>query len=66
MIFVPGGLGIRELALTGLLIANFSPGNEAATLVSISSRLFYSLGELIWLGIGLLLKVASRKPSEGK
>ena len=59
VIFVPGGLGVREAALTGLLLMNFSASYETASLVSITSRLLYSGGELIWLMIGFMLRGSS-------
>ncbi len=64
VIFVPGGLGIRELALTGLIMTNFSANYQTATLVAIGSRLVYSAGEIIWLGIGLLQKAGGKGKQE--
>jgi hypothetical protein len=61
VIFVPAGLGIRELALTGLIMTNFSADYQTATLAAIGSRFIFSTGELIWLGIGLLLKADKPK-----
>jgi len=63
-IFVPGGLGVRELALSGLLRGNFQASSEAATLVAIASRLFYSAGEALWLGVGLWLKAAATRTTQ--
>jgi hypothetical protein len=60
VIFVPGGLGIRELALTGLLISNFSINHQTSALLAIASRLFYSAGEIIWLAMGLVLRAVKK------
>lgn len=55
ILFVPGGIGIREFVLTGILISGFAIGYDQAVLVSVLSRIFYSLGEATWILVGWLL-----------
>ena len=46
-IFLPGGLGIKELTMAALLSAVVPM--PIAILVSVVARLWFSLNELIWL-----------------
>ena len=52
LIFIPGGLGVRESALYVLLLP-FLPA-PVSLLISVSSRLWIILGELLSLGIILI------------
>ncbi len=54
MVFLPVGLGLRELALGGLLAVFLPPGISA--LIAILSRVFMTLCELIMAGIAFLVK----------
>lgn len=65
IVFVPGGLGVRELVLTGLLISNFQANFQAASMIAVGSRFVYSIAELFWLGIGLL-QTAIQPKKKGK
>ncbi|MBI3967944.1 MAG: flippase-like domain-containing protein [Chloroflexi bacterium] len=66
--FVPGGLGITELALTALLTATLpGPTAVAAALVM---RAFTTAGDLLWTGVAILAggrlgSVGSRPGSPG-
>lgn len=57
-IFVPGGMGVREGVLAGLLVLD---GLDVgwATRLAVTSRLWFLAGELAWFGIGHL---AGRTP----
>ncbi len=50
----PGGLGIREGALTGFLILAGLPANESTT-IAITSRLWFLIGEFFIFMIGWIL-----------
>ena len=60
ILFVPGGMGIREWILAGLLgiTWGFSTGEAAAA--SVIVRLVVSTGEIIWIMIGILLRTSNR------
>lgn len=53
ILLVPGGLGVRELALSGLLVSLFGLTPAAGALAAILTRLIYSLAEAGWILYGL-------------
>ncbi|MGA2819789.1 MAG: lysylphosphatidylglycerol synthase domain-containing protein [Anaerolineales bacterium] len=53
---VPGGLGVRELAITLLLEGNRLLATPNPALVSVLFRVVWSFAELIWLGVGTLVR----------
>jgi glycosyltransferase 2 family protein len=64
VIFFPGGLGVREGLLFGfLLLCGFSIG--VATTISITSRLWFLLGEVFIFGYALSLEKIVTKGEKG-
>ena len=55
VVFVPAGLGIREVTLSSLLVANIGLLSYQGSAVAIASRLTISIAELVWLLFGLIL-----------
>jgi hypothetical protein len=53
IIFFPGGIGPREVALIAVL-APVLP-SASALVVALASRVVMTLGDLVWAGIGLVL-----------
>ena len=50
LVFIfPSGLGLREVTLSGLLVANFGMTYENASTVSVLFRLWVTLAELLWI-----------------
>jgi glycosyltransferase 2 family protein len=58
IIFVPGGIGARELALIAVL-APVMP-SASALVVALASRVVMTAGDLLWAGIGLAVGRAGR------
>jgi hypothetical protein len=56
IIFVPSGLGLRELTLSYLLATQMGIGMERATFISVLMRLLMAGTELLFVGIGFLSK----------
>lgn len=56
-IFVPAGIGIRELSLSAFLSAHSGLLPWQADLVAVTSRFEIVLAELVWLAVGLGLNV---------
>ncbi len=48
ILFIPGGLGVRELILTVLLGQFFNITEDQCLLVAIGLRILYSLAEMVW------------------
>lgn len=61
IVFVPAGLGIRESALS-LLLSGFMPIGEALSLALIA-RLWWMLGEAVWILTGVLWAAGSGEVS---
>ena len=59
VVFIPGGLGVRESILVILLIQSGIP-SQLATTISVSSRLWALLGEAFIFLIGLILKIYNK------
>jgi len=55
--FIPGGLGVRELILSILLAKIFNLSIETSSAVSIILRIISYIGEMLWIGWGLLFTV---------
>ena len=53
IIFVPGGIGAREVALVAVLAPVMS--SASALVVALVSRVVMTIGDLVWAGIGLAL-----------
>ncbi len=67
IVFVPGGIGVRESALY-VMLNTLLPGS-ASLIVAIGSRLWVMLGEVISLGMALIWKgknVSLRQEYENK
>ncbi len=61
ILFVPGGIGVREVILSSLIFSNFSIPLLQASLVSLLSRGIYFLAEITWIAIGLLLDFIAKR-----
>lgn len=62
ILFVPSGLGIRELVLTSLITASLQGTSQMANSAAVIMRLLIILfAEISWIGLGLWIK--ARKPS---
>ena len=53
IIFFPGGIGPREIALVAVLAPVMS--SASALVVALASRVVMTIGDLFWAGIGLLI-----------
>jgi len=63
IIFVPGGIGAREVALIAVL-APVMP-SASALVVALASRVVMTVGDLVWAGVGLAIgraRTAARAP----
>ena len=56
VIFVPAGLGVREVIVTGLINMVFGVNWEISALIATFFRLNYMIAEMIWLLWGVLSK----------
>lgn len=56
VVFVPGGLGIRELVLTNMLTINLGLPIELSGVISIISRFWLLAGEIFWVISGFFIK----------
>lgn len=56
-VFVPAGLGVREVTLSSLLTAQLGLVAGVATTVSLIMRAFIILAEVAYIGLGLLVRV---------
>lgn len=63
IIFVPAGIGVRELVLQKLLVNLFEVTSEQALAISVVSRLVILSAEGLWLIIGIFIKNRSLPPS---
>ena len=59
VVFIPGGLGVRESILVILLMQSGIP-SQLATTISVSSRLWALLGEAFIFLVGLILKIYNK------
>lgn len=55
ILIVPSGLGVREFALSSLLIFQYKLPPETASAIAVNSRLSIYLAEIAWLILSLLL-----------
>jgi len=62
IVFFPGGIGPREIALIAVLAPVMS--SASALVVALASRVVMTIGDLFWAGIGLAVGRArgSRRP----
>ena len=63
IIFFPGGIGPREVALIAVL-APVMP-SASALVVALASRVVLTVGDLVWAGAGLAIGRASRPAGRG-
>ncbi|MFC2023751.1 lysylphosphatidylglycerol synthase domain-containing protein [Chloroflexota bacterium] len=63
VVFVPTGLGIRELALSALLVSQSGLSARQADMVAVVSRFVLTLAELGWLLVGLVMSARRRSGS---
>lgn len=63
VLFIPGGMGIRELSLSFFLMHLVNVPAGSSTWIAVLSRLLYSLAELTWIFLSLLLKSSPRSAS---
>ncbi len=54
VVFVPTGMGVREIALAGLLASQLNAGAGVANIVAVTSRLTILMVELAFVAIGSL------------
>jgi uncharacterized membrane protein YbhN (UPF0104 family) len=59
IIFVPGGIGAREVALIAVLAPVMS--SASALVVALASRVVMTIGDLVWAGAGLVIGRAQRR-----
>jgi len=64
ILFVPGGLGVRELTLTGLLTLAILLPWEQSMLAATSLRVLYSLAESAWLLWAGGMRFLGKKPQK--
>lgn len=53
LVFVPAGLGVREIALSGLLGSAVGLSPATGTAIAVMSRLLILLSELGWVMVGV-------------
>ena len=53
IIFIPGGIGAREIALIAVLAPVMS--SASALVVALASRVVMTVGDLVWAGVGLAI-----------
>ncbi len=56
VLFVPAGMGVREVLLRLLLVQTLGISSEQALLIAMTARFFSLLSEGIWLAIGLFIR----------
>jgi uncharacterized membrane protein YbhN (UPF0104 family) len=61
IIFFPGGIGPREIALIAVLAPVMPAGS--ALVVALASRVVTTAGDLIWAAVGLALARRARRPA---
>ena len=61
IIFFPGGIGPREVALIAVLAPVMPSGS--ALVVALASRVVMTVGDLVWAGIGLALGKRAIRPA---
>jgi uncharacterized membrane protein YbhN (UPF0104 family) len=64
IIFFPGGIGPREIALIAVLAPVMS--SASALVVAIASRVVMSVGDLLWAGVGLAIGRAQSRPAKAR
>jgi uncharacterized membrane protein YbhN (UPF0104 family) len=64
IIFVPGGIGARELALIAVLAPVMS--SASALVVALASRVVMTVGDLVWAGVGLAIGRAQNRSGKAR
>jgi hypothetical protein len=67
-VFVPAGLGVRELTLAGLLVSNLGLLAGPANAVALIARAFILLAEAVFVIMGMVAnpKERSQPPSDSE
>jgi uncharacterized membrane protein YbhN (UPF0104 family) len=55
ILFIPAGMGVRELALTTLLVNNAGLATAPANAIAVLARIVTLIAELTWLLVALVL-----------
>lgn len=61
ILFVPGGIGIRELILSSLIFSNLQIPFSQAVMIALFSRGLYFLAEIFWIALGLIIDMAVKR-----
>jgi uncharacterized membrane protein YbhN (UPF0104 family) len=64
IIFVPGGIGAREIALIAVLAPVMS--SASALVVALASRVVTTVGDLVWAGVGLAIGRAQSRATKAQ
>jgi uncharacterized membrane protein YbhN (UPF0104 family) len=62
IIFIPGGIGAREIALIAVLAPVMS--SASALVVALASRVVTTVGDLVWAGVGLAIGRAQSRTAK--
>jgi uncharacterized membrane protein YbhN (UPF0104 family) len=62
IIFIPGGIGAREIALIAVLAPVMS--SASALVVALASRVVMTVGDLVWAGAGLAIGRAQSRAAK--
>ena len=60
VIFIPSGLGLREVVLSNLLVTNFNISTNQASALSVLMRLAIVLAEILWIVFGIMAKLRKK------
>jgi uncharacterized membrane protein YbhN (UPF0104 family) len=64
IIFIPGGIGAREIALIAVLAPVMS--SASALVVALASRVVTTVGDLVWAGVGLAIGRAQSRSAKAQ
>jgi uncharacterized membrane protein YbhN (UPF0104 family) len=64
IIFIPGGIGAREIALIAVLAPVMS--SASALVVALASRVVMTVGDLVWAGVGLAIGRAQSRAAKAQ
>jgi glycosyltransferase 2 family protein len=56
VVFIPSGLGLREVVLANLLVSTFGFSINQASILSLLIRLTTTLAEIIWISVGMCMR----------
>jgi glycosyltransferase 2 family protein len=63
IIFIPGGIGAREIALIAVLAPVMS--SASALVVALASRVVMTVGDLVWASVGLAIGRSQSRSAKG-